>query len=220
MAAIQGKAPRPRQTVFPSGLDRRRVHLRPAGALQTGQLCLSGFPRHRCPYRVLSGPCLASGRGHRTRASVEPMRVCFFVFLVTVILGGGIAASTYKDFVIHPAPVYAAAVMLTVTAICIFVFNRKREYFKMLLAHAGMTVALLVMLLLARPSAEPWVSCKDITDIFKTVDHSGSTVLASKFYVRGIRFYTDRKMAVIDINGEGFFSPHPVPFFKYRPKGA
>ena len=136
----------------------------------------------------------------------------FFVFLVTVILGGGIAASTYKDFVIHPAPVYAAAIMLTVTAICIFVFNRRREYFKMLLAHAGMTVALLVMLLLARPSAEPWVSCKDITDIFKTVDHSGSTVLASKFYVRGIRFYTDREMAVIDINGEGFFSPHPVLF--------
>ena len=131
---------------------------------------------------------------------------------MTVILGGGIAASTYKDFVIHPAPVYAAAIMLTVTAICILVFNRKREYFKMLLAHAGVTVALLAVLLLARPSAEPWVSCKDITDIFKAIDHSNSTVLTSKFYVRGIRFYTDRKMAVIDINGEGFFSPHPVPF--------
>jgi len=37
-------------------------------------------------------------------------------------------------------------------------------------------------------------------------------VLASKFYVRGIRYYTDRPMAVIDINGKGFWSPHPIPF--------
>ncbi|MBI5023751.1 MAG: glycosyltransferase family 39 protein [Candidatus Omnitrophica bacterium] len=136
----------------------------------------------------------------------------FFVFLLALIAGTVAAANKFKDFVTHPAPVYVFTILLAATAVCIFVFNRKREYFKMLLAHAGMTAALLVMLLLARPSAEPWVSCKDITDIFKTVDHSGSTVLASKFYVRGIRFYTDRKMAVIDINGEGFFSPHPVPF--------
>ncbi|HCI45192.1 MAG TPA: hypothetical protein DE315_06665 [Candidatus Omnitrophica bacterium] len=133
-------------------------------------------------------------------------------FLAAAAAGAVVAANIFKDFVVHPAPVYVFTALLAVTAVCIFVFNRKREYSKMLLAHAGVTVTLLAVLLLARPSAEPWVSCKDITDIFKTIDHSSSTVLTSKFYVRGIRFYTDRKMAVIDINGEGFFSPHPVPF--------
>ena len=142
----------------------------------------------------------------------------FFVFLVAGIIGGWIAASKYQDFVTHPAPVYVAAVFLTITAVCVFVLNRKREYLKMLFAFTGVSVTLLAVLLLARPSAEPWVSCKDIADIFKTVDHSDSTVLASKFYVRGIRFYTDRKMAVIDINGEGFFSPHPVPFLNTEQK--
>lgn len=136
----------------------------------------------------------------------------FFVFLLALIVGVVVATSIFRDFVTHPAPVYVLMVLLAVTAGCVLVFIRKREYFKMLLAHAGVTVALLAALLLARPSAEPWVSCKDITDIFKTIDRSDSTVLTSKFYVRGIRFYTDRKMAVIDINGEGFFSPHPVPF--------
>jgi len=136
----------------------------------------------------------------------------FSAFLLMAVAGAVIAANRFRDFVAHPAPVYAFVILLAVTAVCIFVFNRKREYFKMLLAHAGMTLTLLAVLLLARPSAEPWVSCKDVTDIFKTIDHSESMVLASKFYVRGIRFYTDRKMAVIDINGEGFFSPHPVPF--------
>ena len=109
--------------------------------------------------------------------------------------------------------------MLTVTAICIFVFNRKREYFKMLLAHAGMTVALLVMLLLARPSAEPWVSCKDITDIFKTVDHSGSTVLASKFYVRQSVFTPTARWPSSTLTAK-VSSARTRSLFKYRPKGA
>ena len=30
--------------------------------------------------------------------------------------------------------------------------------------------------------------------------------------MRGVKYYTDRKTAVIDINGSGFFSPHPIPF--------
>ena len=163
---------------------------------------------------------------HALRHAVESGRakaltLCGYLlaaFLVFSAAGAVVAANIFKDFVAHPAPVYAFTILLAVTAVCIFVFNRKREYFKMLLAHAGVTVTLLAVLLLARPSAEPWVSCKDITDIFKAIDHSNSTVLTSKFYVRGIRFYTDRKMAVIDINGEGFFSPHPVPFLNTDPK--
>jgi hypothetical protein len=46
------------------------------------------------------------------------------------------------------------------------------------------------------------------------VDPSQGPILASKFYVRGVRFYTDRPTAVIDIGGKGFWSPHPIPFLK------
>ncbi len=143
------------------------------------------------------------------------LTLCGYVlaaFLLAGAAGAVVAANIFRSFIVYSAPVYAFTILLTMTAVCIFIFNHKRQYFKMLVAHAGTTVTLLVVLLLARPSAEPWVSCKDITDVFKTIDHSSSTVLASKFYVRGVRFYTDRKMAVIDINGDGFFSPHPIPF--------
>jgi len=157
---------------------------------------------------------------HALRQVVESGRAkaltcCGYALAVVLLMGATgavVAARLFRSFVVDPAPVYAFTILLTVVAVCIFIFNRKRQYFKMLLAHAGVTATLLAVLLLARPSAEPWVSCKDITDIFKTLDRSNSTVLTSKFYVRGVRFYTDRKMAVIDINGEGFFSPHPVPF--------
>ena len=82
----------------------------------------------------------------------------------------------------------------------------------MLFSLSGISLSLLIGLCYARPFVEPWVSCQDISRVLNKIDQSHSTVLASKFYVRGIKFYTDRPMAVIDINGEGFFSAHPIPF--------
>jgi hypothetical protein len=39
-----------------------------------------------------------------------------------------------------------------------------------------------------------------------------NTIICSKFFVRGVKFYTDKDVAVIDINGSGFFSPHPIAY--------
>ena len=66
---------------------------------------------------------------------------------------------------------------------------------------ASLSLILLLTLFMAKSIAEPWVSCRQICEIFKTIDDSDTVVLASKFYVRGIRYYTDREMAVIDITG-------------------
>ena len=78
--------------------------------------------------------------------------------------------------------------------------------------YPAITATLLAVLFFARPYIEPWVSCREISEVFNTIDKSDTPVLASKFYVRGIRYYTDRDMAVIDINGKGFWSPHPIPY--------
>ncbi|MBI5149543.1 MAG: glycosyltransferase family 39 protein [Candidatus Omnitrophica bacterium] len=143
------------------------------------------------------------------------LAVCGYIFtglLVVIAFGAIIAGHIYKTFVPNPAVVYIFAALLFILAVFVVVLIRRKDYTRMIFAHAGLTTVLLVMIFLARPVMEPWVSCKGISDVFQTIDRSGSTVLTSKFYVRGIRFYTDRKVAVIDINGEGFFSPHPIPF--------
>ncbi|MBI5415373.1 MAG: glycosyltransferase family 39 protein [Candidatus Omnitrophica bacterium] len=144
------------------------------------------------------------------------LAVCGYLFaglLAVIAFGAIVAGHIYKSFIPDPAVVYVFAALLFVLAVVVVILNRRRDYVRMIFAHAGLTTVLLVMIFLARPAMEPWVSCKGISDTFQTIDRSDSTVLTSKFYVRGIRFYTDRKVAVIDINGEGFFSPHPVPFF-------
>ncbi len=136
----------------------------------------------------------------------------FMGFLGLLILGAWIAVYRYRDFVPQIQGVYVLTFLLILVATLVFVFNRRRAYVAMLCAHTGLTAVLLITLFWSVPLAERWVSCKDISDLFKTIDHSDTVVLASKFYVRGIRYYTDRAMAVIDINGKGFFSPHAIPF--------
>jgi len=134
------------------------------------------------------------------------------VFLVGVAIGGIYAAKQYSEVVLDLRPIYGMATFVVLLAGLLFLLNLRKKYIQMTLSYLGITFALLGALLFSKGFIEPWVSCKDISDVFKQMDQSDTRVLASKFYVRGIRFYTDRPMAVIDINGKGFWSSHPIPF--------
>jgi 4-amino-4-deoxy-L-arabinose transferase-like glycosyltransferase len=154
-------------------------------------------------------------RAFEQRGKARGLKICGYIFsglMCALAAGAVIAGKMYVDVVKNLIPVYVFSGLSCSVAVVTFVFNKKRQYVKMLFSHAGISAALLATLLLARPSIEPWVSCEEICRVFKKIDSSDSTVLTSKFYVRGVRFYTDRNVAVIDINGGGFFSPHPVPF--------
>jgi len=142
-------------------------------------------------------------------------KICAYatsVLLIGVAIGGISAGKMYIDIVIDMRPVYFAAAAVLLTSALIFFFNRTKRYTQMIFSYLGVSITLIASLFFARPYIEPWVSCKDITDVFKQMDSSQTPILASKFYVRGVRFYTDRPMAVIDINSKGFWSPHPIPF--------
>jgi len=139
------------------------------------------------------------------------------VALIGVAIGGIIAGRKYANIVLDMRPVYWAAVIVLCISFAIFVFNRRKMYVRMIFSYLSITLTLLGVLFFSRPFIEPWVSCKAICDAFKQMDQSKTPVLASKFYVRGVRYYTDRPMAVIDINGKGFWSPHPIPFLNTDP---
>jgi 4-amino-4-deoxy-L-arabinose transferase-like glycosyltransferase len=58
------------------------------------------------------------------------------------------------------------------------------------------------------PYLSPKITCAYLLQNYK-VD---GAILSSKFFVRGVKYYTDKEVAVIDMPGTPFFSPHPVPF--------
>jgi len=65
-----------------------------------------------------------------------------------------------------------------------------------------------------QPYLSPEQSCEYLVKNYK-IDN---TILSSKFFVRGVKYYTDKEVAVIDMPGTPFFSPHPIPFLNSKDK--
>ena len=140
--------------------------------------------------------------------------ISYALSIALVILSAAffVVSHIYREMVIQMSAVYIPGLLALGCGIALFVAARRKEYFNAVVSIGSISFIIVLALLFGHVSAEPWVSCKGISEILKKIDHSDSTILSSKFFLRGVRFYTDRKTAVIDINGEGFFSPHPVPF--------
>ncbi|MBN1869574.1 MAG: glycosyltransferase family 39 protein [Candidatus Omnitrophica bacterium] len=158
-----------------------------------------------------------NGALEQAQKGEEPylFKICAYaisVFLIGVAAGGIIAAKQYPLIILDLKPIYVSAGVLVIIALVIALFNYRKMYIQMIFMYLGVTLTLLGSAYFNRSYIEPWVSCKPICDVFNDMDDSKTPVLTSKFYVRGARFYTDRPMAVIDINGKGFWSPHPIPF--------
>ena len=148
-------------------------------------------------------------------APISSLNICacmMSIFILGVIVVGLFFAKKYEAVLVNLVPIYGFALCLFLIAGMILYFQSKKQYARSIFMYTAITAILLASLFFARPYIEPWVSCKHISEVFNEIDKSNTPVLASKFYVRGIRYYTDRDMAVIDINGKGFWSPHPIPF--------
>jgi 4-amino-4-deoxy-L-arabinose transferase-like glycosyltransferase len=65
---------------------------------------------------------------------------------------------------------------------------------------------------LVRDNLEPYLSPKKACAYLLKNYNVENSILASKFFVRGVKYYTDKEVAVIDIPGTPFFSAHPIPF--------
>ncbi len=154
------------------------------------------------------------GKDYKITQSARIFFILLGITLLIVAVGVLSAGSHYRQYVgdlLYPRII--AGVLVGIASVLFFTVWRK-YWMLAFWATGSITAVFLIFILLGRSQAEPWISCKEISEKLKKVDNSNTPVLCSKFYVRGVRFYTDRKVAVVDINGSGFFSPHPIPFFK------
>jgi 4-amino-4-deoxy-L-arabinose transferase-like glycosyltransferase len=64
----------------------------------------------------------------------------------------------------------------------------------------------------ARNHIDPYLSGESACRYLMEHNAVENTVLCSKYFARGVHYFTDREVAVIDVGGVGFFSPHPIPY--------
>ncbi len=65
---------------------------------------------------------------------------------------------------------------------------------------------------------EPYLSPKESCEYLLKNYKIDNRILGSKILVRGVKYYTDKEVAVIDIPGTPFFSQHPIPFLNSEEK--
>lgn len=189
------------------------------GVVQLAQSKLASYVFPVFPaFAILLGIYFESVLAKKAEGNILTVRL-YRGFSLAMGVGLFLAAVVGIYFVQKFGPAYdsltAGYVFIGLLAVCaasLVFFILRKDFVKSFAAKACLIVALLVPLSLSFRAAEPWVSCKQICDIFKNIDTSNDIILTSKFYARGVRYYTDRPIAVIDINDKGFFSPHPIPF--------
>ena len=143
------------------------------------------------------------------------MQICSYLMSALMILVSVVViilSRRYITFLVHVWPFYIFSVLSLCCSAAIFIFNKRAQYAAVIGSLSSVILIILALAFLGYSYAEPWVSCREICNVFNKMNTKSSTVLCSKFLVRGVRFYTNRDTAVIDNNGVGFFSPHPVPF--------
>lgn len=132
-----------------------------------------------------------------------------FLFFAASLL---VAASIYSKFLPSKTPVYVLVLLLAGLVLWMFSCLRRKELFKCAFLFMFPLPLILYFVLFMHANFEPYVSSKEAGEYLIKNYAVGNRVLCSRSFVRGVRFYTEKDVAVINMGGRDFFSPHPVPY--------
>jgi len=130
--------------------------------------------------------------------------------LAVVLAATGMIASPleYRECLPDKSSVIALLALSTAMVGGSFLFARTRRHTLSVCMLGLQLPALVIFCFLSRDRFENDVSSKQVGAYLLQHDDLNNAVLCSKNMVRGVRYYTDKDVAVI---GGQFFSPHPIP---------
>lgn len=167
---------------------------------------------------------LAADFIHRNVTGQDKSRFFYVSSLVMsgfiLIISIGLVASlpAYAAYLSSKAPVYALSGAMFILGISALSFVLRKNF---LAFTFSLALALLIVLFgsaFIHDDVEPYVSSKAATDYLLENHTLEGPVICSKFYLRGVKYYSDREVVCVDIPGTPFFSPHPVPFLNSHVK--
>jgi 4-amino-4-deoxy-L-arabinose transferase-like glycosyltransferase len=94
----------------------------------------------------------------------------------------------------------------------------KKRYLTYIYACGLQIIAVLFFALYSHTDLDPYVSSRKACEYLTRSYAVENTIICSKPFVRGVLYYTGKDVAVIDINGSNFFSPHPIAYLNSERK--
>jgi 4-amino-4-deoxy-L-arabinose transferase-like glycosyltransferase len=143
---------------------------------------------------------------------------CFAItaILFAIMLIGLIAAVLPIPGITIPLssklPLYILFFLLAILTVTFIIFIRKGRLLASSYVLACFFPVILGVTPLVLPDLEPSMSSEKACAYLSSNYKVDTTVLCSKAFARGVRYYTDKSVAVMALHGKNYFSPHPIPF--------
>ncbi|MGB4521561.1 MAG: glycosyltransferase family 39 protein [Candidatus Omnitrophota bacterium] len=131
----------------------------------------------------------------------------FIFFLIAIGLAA--ASNKFSVYLSNKAPFYICVGLFFILLLAALNFILRYKFFKVIYLFAALVPVFLSAIPFVKNDIEPYLSSKQACDYLMSNYKVTNTILASKFFARGVRFYTGRDLVVY---GPNFFSPHPLTF--------
>lgn len=146
-------------------------------------------------------------------------RLSYVIIGFITILGIGVLAA-YKYYMVYvPSmlPAYfLSAALLTISGISLtLMFKEKVKEGIILLGFCLTPIFITAFMITA--DIEPHVSMFEASN-YLPASSQKTVILVSKPYARGVAYYTGQEVAVLNLGGNNYFSPHPLPILNTSEK--
>jgi len=118
----------------------------------------------------------------------------------------------YPSYLSNRVPVYAFCLLFSIFIFTVLFFILRRALLKAIYLFAFSIPVLLLLVPFIHKEIEPYLSSKDACEYLLRNYKVENSILCSKTFARGVRYYTDKEVAIVNPYGKNFFSPHPIPF--------
>ncbi|MBI3601553.1 MAG: glycosyltransferase family 39 protein [Candidatus Omnitrophica bacterium] len=139
-------------------------------------------------------------------------------FLTILGIASVAAYKAYKPYVSSMIPAYwLSASLLSISGISLtLLFKDKIRQAVALLSFCLVPVFLTAFMISS--DLEPYISMYEPCLYVPSAAMHKTTILVAKAYARGVHYYTDQDVAVMDLGGQNYFSPHPIPILNTKEK--
>jgi len=136
---------------------------------------------------------------------------CMIGFLTVLGIGVLAAHKAYDVYIPTLVPAYwLSAVLISLGGISlVLLFREKIREALILLGFSLVSIFITAFMIVG--FIEPHISMNEACLYVPSLAMKKTTILTSKPYARGVAFYTHQEVAVLNIAGENYFSPHPIP---------
>ncbi len=134
------------------------------------------------------------------------------LLLICIPAGLFFATIHFSSYVLNTAPVYIFMGVLFVYLLFSVYLLIRRKFAAHIACVSLILPIILFFAFVMHDDFESFASSRNICDALEQAHTVNNVILVSRAYARGVHFYTDKDVAVIDINGSGYFSPHPITF--------